>query len=70
VPRSRREASEEPDNMSQDATPSPSNRYSLQCGRCQALMRLVMEIPQVSERGRVQIFECAACGNVEFRAET
>jgi hypothetical protein len=30
-------------------------------------MRLAMEIPQVSEPGRMRIFECAACGNVEFR---
>jgi hypothetical protein len=58
---------EEPDDMNQDATPSPSTNCSPQCGSCQALMRLAMEVPQVSEPGHVQIFECAACGKVELR---
>jgi hypothetical protein len=32
-------------------------------------MRFVVEIPQVSEPGRVQIFECTACGKLEYRTE-
>jgi hypothetical protein len=32
-------------------------------------MRFVIEIPQVSEPGRVQLFEWAACGNLEFSPE-
>jgi hypothetical protein len=60
--------------MSLDApsSPSPSSspRCSPRCGRCQALMRFVIEIPQVSEPGSVQIFECAAGGKIEFRPET
>jgi hypothetical protein len=51
--------------MSQHAPPSTD--CSPQCGRCHLPMCLAMEIPQVSEPGRVQIFECAGCGNVEFR---
>jgi hypothetical protein len=40
------------------------------CSRCHKPVRFMMTIPQVSEPGRVQIFECVAYGNLEFRAET
>jgi hypothetical protein len=39
------------------------------CDRCQVRMRSVIAIPLVDEPRRVQIFECMACGKLQFRPE-
>jgi hypothetical protein len=39
------------------------------CNRCQVPMRSVIAIPLVDEPRRAQIFECSACGKLEFRPE-
>jgi hypothetical protein len=48
---------------------APMGAAPPQCNRCHAPLLFVMTTPLVDEPGRVQIFECAACGRVEFYPE-
>ena len=48
----------------------PCSAAHPQCGKCQKPMRFMTAIPQVTEPGRVMIFQCADCEKLHFKPAT
>lgn len=59
-----------PHLVQEDSKSSPPDADPLPCGKCGGAFDLLTRLPRVGDHPTYQIFHCAACGFVEWIAET